>query len=153
MINVVLLAAVFLLDKHYIGLATILNLLFIGIIVEKCMPVFELWFPDMSLGGRVLLLCAAVVLMCFSASLYFTADLGVSTYDACALILSKRKNFPFKICRIGTDIICTALGVVMGAVAGVGTVITALGMGPLIDYFNRTVSRPFLYGKQRSPLS
>ena len=35
----------------------------------------------------------------------------------------------------------------MGAVVGVGTLVTAFFMGPLIEFFNRTVARPFLYGK------
>jgi uncharacterized membrane protein YczE len=41
-----------------------------------------------------------------------------------------------------------AIGFVLGAIVGVGTVITAFFMGPLIDFFNVHVARPFLYGKQ-----
>ena len=36
------------------------------------------------------------------------------------------------------------LGTLMGARPGVGTIVTALCMGPLIDFFNRKVARPFL---------
>lgn len=146
-VNTVLLIGIFVIDKHYIGLSTVLNLAFIGIIVEKCMAVFEKWFPADHLVQKIVLLCIAVILMCFAASLYFTADMGVSTYDAWALILSGKKQVPFKICRIGTDTLCTAAGFAMGAVVGIGTVITAFGMGPFIEFFNRTCARPFLYGK------
>ena len=34
------------------------------------------------------------------------------------------------------------------AIAGVGTIITAFFMGPLIDFFNHKVAGPFLYGKR-----
>lgn len=149
LVNGLLLAGVFFLDRHYIGLATVMNLLFMGSIVELFMPVFDSWLPGLGLGVKLLFLCLAVILMCFAASLYFTADLGVSTYDAWALILSKKKNFPFKLCRISTDIVCTAAGFLMGAVVGVGTVITALGMGPFIEFFNKTCSGPMLYGTGR----
>ena len=93
LVNGLLLAGVFFLDRHYIGLATVLNLLFMGSIVELFMPVFDSWLPGLGLGVKLLFLCLAVILMCFAASLYFTADLGVSTYDAWALILSKKRIF------------------------------------------------------------
>lgn len=91
---------------------------------------------------------AAVVILCFASAMYFTADLGVSTYDAVALILEERKVGKFKYLRITTDCICVAIGFVLGAIVGVGTLITAFFMGPLIDFFNVHVARPFLYGKQ-----
>ena len=31
---------------------------------------------------------------------------------------------------------------------GIGTIITAFFMGPLIELFNKTVARPFLYGRK-----
>ena len=38
--------------------------------------------------------------------MYFTADLGVSTYDAVTLILTERKLGKFRYLRITTDVIC-----------------------------------------------
>ena len=52
---------------------------------------------------------------------------------------------PFRVVRIICDLICTAVGVLLGAPAGIGTVITALFMGPLISFFRRTVSEPLLH--------
>jgi len=46
--------------------------------------------------------------------------------------------------RILSDLVCTVVGVILGAPAGIGTVITALFMGPLISFFRRTVSEPWL---------
>ena len=146
-LNAVLILAVFILDKHYIGLGTILNLFFTGYVVEKGMQLFDFYLPQRTLSIRILLLIIAVVLMCFATSLYFTADMGVSPYDACALIITKKTKFPFRACRIGTDLLVTTLGFFMGATVGIGTLVTAFGMGPLIEFFNRTCARPLLYGK------
>ena len=41
------------------------------------------------MSGKSLSLLVGLVLMCFSASLYFTSDMGVSTYDFVALYISK----------------------------------------------------------------
>ena len=97
------------------------------------------------------MLVVGLVLMCFSASLYFTADLGVSTYDFVALYISKiQKKVPFRFVRISTDAVCVTAGFLMGSVPGVGTLITACFMGPLISWFDRTVSVPMRYGRNRA---
>ncbi|MDO4339185.1 MAG: hypothetical protein Q4C91_14060, partial [Eubacteriales bacterium] len=121
--------------------------LFIGMITEGFMKIMAGIFPNPQLQERFVLLLLAVVMMCFSASLYFTADLGVSAYDAWALVLAEHKVASFRVCRIGTDLICVLAGVLMGAFPGIGTVITAFGMGPLIDFFNKKFSIPLLEGK------
>ena len=99
-INALMLLGVFFLDRHFIGLGTVLNLFFMGIIVEKGMQLFDRYLPERTFGVRVLLMCIAVVMMCFASALYFTADMGVSAYDAYALILDKRTRIPFRMCRI-----------------------------------------------------
>ena len=94
---------------------------------------------------RIILLIAGVVILCFASSLYFTANLGVSTYDAVSLIMTDKKLGKFKYLRIATDLFCVIVGFFLGGVVGVGTIITAFFMGPLIDFFNKKVSEPFLH--------
>ncbi len=158
LVNLILLSAALLLDRRKIGLATFINLFLLGYIVEWSQAVCVMLLPGLSGPGRIVLLAAAIILLCLSSSLYFTADLGVSTYDAVALIWSQRqKRIPFSICRISTDLICVVLGVLLCRLAGmswaevagsvgIGTVITAFFMGPLITWFNRNVSDPLLKG-------
>ena len=160
LVNLILLSAALLLDRRKIGLATFINLFLLGYIVEWSQAVCVMLLPGLSGPGRIVLLAAAIILLCLSSSLYFTADLGVSTYDAVALIWSQRqKRIPFSICRIMTDLICVVLGVLLCRLAGmswaevagsvgIGTVITAFFMGPLITWFNRNVSDPLLKGTQ-----
>ncbi|MBQ1376793.1 MAG: hypothetical protein IIY77_02380, partial [Lachnospiraceae bacterium] len=89
---------------------------------------------------------------------YITADLGVSSYDSIALIITETwKKGKFKYVRILCDFICVALGVSLffigggrwssiGAVVGVGTIVTAFFMGPLIAFFRKHIAEPLLYG-------
>lgn len=146
-VTALLLVGVFVVKRHYIGIATVINLLCIGVIAEKGMEVFGKLFPSPQIYIRVILLATGLILLCFSTSLYFTADLGVSAYDAWALILADRKVAPFRACRIGTDVICVVAGAAMGVWPGLGTLITAFGMGPLIEFFNKKFSIPFLTGE------
>jgi uncharacterized membrane protein YczE len=49
--------------------------------------------------------------------------------------------------RIATDFICVLTGGLLGATVGIGTVLTAFCMGPIIQFFNENVSMPLRYGK------
>ncbi len=148
-INLLMLTAIFLLDRHYIGIATFINIFLLGYVVQFSDDfVGSLIGETPNLITRILLLIAGVVILCFASALYFTASLGVSTYDAISLIMTDKKLGKFKYLRIGTDIFCVLVGFLLGGVVGVGTVVTAFFMGPLIDFFNRKVAQPFLYGKQ-----
>lgn len=157
--NVCLLVFTLFADRHYIGLATIINLTLLGYVAQYTLEFLLILFPKLSLAGQFGLLIVGIVLSCFSASMYFVADLGVSPYDAIALIISETwKIGKFKYIRIATDFTCVAIGTILyfiatkgftglTAIVGIGTIITAFFMGPLIDKFSEKISKPMLYGK------
>ena len=139
------------LDKHYIGIATFINLFLTGYVVDFSVSLINRFLAEPTMVQRVLMLAAGILIICFGSSLYMTADLGVSVYDAIAIVIGNRTPIPFRFARIICDVICVSIGticVLAGAVGGVlpgiGTIITAFFMGPLIDFFNRKFSEPFL---------
>lgn len=143
-------------DKKKIGLATFINLFFLGYIVEYSEKILWTVFPDLSVTGRAGMFLIGIFAICFSSSFYFTADLGVSTYDAVSLILSERvKKIPFRVWRIVSDLVCILIGITLffisgqdvsglGGMIGIGTIVTAFFMGPLLQFFNLRVAEPFL---------
>ena len=143
-ISFIMLVIVLILDKHYIGIATILNLFFSGYIVDFANNYIAVTIPEPTLVVRVVMLLIGVVVLCFASSLYMTSDLGVSVYDAIPIIISKRTGKQFKLMRICSDLICVIIGTLCGLLPGLGTLITAFFMGPLIDFFNRKFSEPLL---------
>ena len=153
MVNLLLLVFALIFDRRKIGLATVINLFLLGYIAEFSQGICRSLLPESGIVGRFILLLIAIVIMCLASAFYFTADLGVSTYDAVSLIWSeKQKRIPFQYCRIICDLICVCLGVALCRIGGVnvfgevniGTIITAFFMGPLIAFFNRKVAKPFL---------
>ena len=155
-VNAVLLLFSIVFDRKKIGLGTLINLFLLGYIVQFGVDIIAAAAPHPALWLRIIFLAIGVFIACIAASLYFTADMGVSTYDAIAIALSgKWKLAPFQYCRIATDVICVVSGCVLfllaggtfGAIptiAGAGTIITAFFMGPLIELFNVKIARPLL---------
>lgn len=155
-VNLILLTFSLVVDRHNIGIATFINLFLLGYITEFTYSFLQTVFINPSMIVRLVCLLVAIVIICFGSAFYMTADLGVSTYDAVAIVLSgKWKIAKFKFCRIATDLICVIAGSLifligggtMGeipTIVGVGTIITAFFMGPLIELFNDKIARPFL---------
>ena len=155
-VNVILLIFSLIADRHNIGIATFINLFLLGYITQFTYDFLQKMIPDPSMIVRVICLIIGIVVICFGSSLYMTADLGVSTYDAVAIVMANKwKLGKFKYIRICTDLVCVILGCVLFVVAGnsigkiptiagVGTIITAFFMGPLIDLFNEKIAKPML---------
>ena len=156
MVNLALLVFSLLADRRNIGIATFINLFLLGYITQFTYEWLQILLPDPSLPVRSLCLVVGIVVICFGSSLYMTANLGVSTYDAVAIVLSRKWKWgQFQYVRICCDLVCVALGVgifllsggTLGqvpAIAGIGTVITAFFMGPLIQWFNTHMAEPML---------
>lgn len=154
--NTVLFIFMLILDRHYIGIATFINLFLLGYITQFTYEFLQTVIVEPALWLRIVCLVVGVVIICFGSAFYMTADLGVSTYDAVALIIVNTwKRGKFQYVRIITDVVCVLLGVALflisgGAardtitIAGVGTIITAFFMGPLIEFFNVHCARPIL---------
>ena len=162
-VNAVLLLFALIFDRHYIGIATFINLFLLGYVVEFTHQTLLTISPDASLAIRIISLVFGFVALCFGSSIYMTADLGVSTYDAVALIMANNSKLgKFKYIRIATDAVCVVLGITLFMLGGgkisaipafvsVGTILAASSMGPLIDFFNRNVSIPFLEKEKAKP--
>jgi len=158
-INLIMLLVVFLVDRHKIGLGTFMNIFLVGYLVQFSSWLYETLIPAPSILMKALFLIFGVVIMCFGSALYFTGDLGVSTYDAVSLIMAEKQVAKFHYCRVGTDLICTLIGGLllylktgMGVftILGIGTIVTAFFMGPLIAFFNHHAAMPLRYGKEKA---
>ncbi|MDO4740334.1 MAG: hypothetical protein Q4A66_06670 [Eubacteriales bacterium] len=142
----------FFFDRSRIGIATLLNLFLIGVVADFFYEAFSGFALFATIYGRVGLLIFTLLILCIGSSLYFTANLGVSGYDAVSQIIAQRTKWPFRFCRIGTDVICVVFGLIFGVAfgdrVGFGTILTAFCMGPVIQLFNDHLSGPLLYGKE-----
>lgn len=155
-VNAALLLFALLFDRHCIGIATFINLFLLGYIVDYSQNALTMFFPAPTLTIRAILFILGFVFLCFGSSLYMTADMGVSTYDAIALICTNKwKLGKFRMVRITTDFLCILLGICMFLLGGgtastittfvsIGTIITAFCMGPMISFFNDKISIPAL---------
>lgn len=158
LVNAALLLFSLVADRHYIGLATFINLFLLGYVVDFAQAVITAALPAADLLIRTAAFIFGFVFLCLGSSLYMSADLGVSTYDAIALTCANKwKLGKFRTVRVVTDFLCIVCGIGMyllgggaangiASFVGIGTIVTAFCMGPLIDFFNRHVSAKLISG-------
>ena len=135
-------------NKKLIGVGTFVNWFLVGPLasifdklVRSAWNVPDIW------GIRLLLMAAGVLVLSLSCALYQTSDVGIAPYDALSISLSERTGKKYFGCRILTDTICALIAVSCGGVIGIGTLMCALGLGPFIQFFSRSVAAPLVYGK------
>ena len=155
-VNVVLLGFSLCFNRHNIGIATFINLFLLGYITQFTLELLQGWIPEPGLALRVVFLLIGIVVICIGSALYMTADLGVSTYDSVAITMANKWKWgKFQYIRIATDLVCVVLGITVfligggsfsqvPEIVGIGTIVTAFFMGPLIEFFNVRLARPML---------
>lgn len=144
-VNVLLFALVLLFDRKLFGLGTIINMVVIGYLIDffKWLWLCVSPMPE-ALWLRALLLVGGVLVLSFGAALYFTADMGIAPYDATGFVVCARTPLAYAPSRMLTDLACVTVCLLFGGVVGVGTLVSALFLGPFITFFRKHVSEPVL---------
>lgn len=123
------------------GIGTFANVVVIAVSVDVA-----LWLipaPE-SLPVRAALLGAAVVLNALSTVLYIGAGLGPGPRDGLMTGLVVRTGRSVRLIRTGIEVTVLAVGWVLGGTVGIGTLVYAFGIGPLVQLFLRLTPRRVL---------
>ena len=137
--------------RDYIGPGTFVNWFGVGTTAEiwtKFLTSF-IDFPEQFLG-RVIVMILGVLILSLSASIYQTADQGISPYDSLSLIIERKTKFKYHWCRIFTDATSVSLAFLLGGIVNIGTLISVTCLGPFISFYNRVISIPLCYGKKKA---
>ncbi|WP_232004815.1 YitT family protein [Mycobacterium sp. ACS1612] len=116
------------------GIGTIANVIVISVTVDA-----GLWLlpTPTSLPVRIAMMVGAVVLNAFSTVLYIGAALGPGPRDGLMTGLVVRTGLSVRLVRTSIEATVLAVGWLLGGTVGVGTVLYAFGIGPLVQLFLR----------------
>jgi uncharacterized membrane protein YczE len=110
------------------GLGTVSNAVVIGVATNAFLAVMGT--PD-AIGVRLVLLVAGIVLQGLATAAYIGAQLGRGPRDGLMTGLSRRTGRSLRLVRTLMELAVVAIGLVLGGVAGAGTIVYALTIGPL----------------------
>ncbi|MGY9067362.1 membrane protein YczE [Streptomyces sp. CAS3] len=121
------------------GLGTVSNVFLIGLSLDGTLALLP---PAHSLLARVPLMLAGVLLNGAATGLYIAARFGPGPRDGLMTGLHQRTGRSIRLMRTIIEVAVVATGFVLGGTIGVGTVLYALSIGPLAQFFLRVFALP-----------
>ena len=111
------------------GIGTILNIILISMSIDVMAP----FIPDQTeLFPAIIQSSVGIILVGIGSAFYLTANLGPGPRDGWMTGIQKRTNWPIGRVRVGIEILVLSLGVLLGGTFGIGTIMFAVGIGPIL---------------------
>jgi uncharacterized membrane protein YczE len=111
------------------GLGTIANAIVIGLAISAALALLE---PPGALAARWALLAGGIGLVGLGSGLYINAQLGRGPRDGLMTGLHLRTGRPIALMRALIEISALTAGVLLGGLAGIGTLAFAFLVGPAV---------------------
>ncbi len=131
-IGLALILVAFLAFRERPGIGTIFNMAVIGPWIDLFRA--QLWFPAADgWAWGIAQFLGGLGLVGLASGFYIGARLGAGPRDAFVLGLSRRLGKSIRATRIGLELVVLGSGWLLGGAVGLGTILFALGMGPLMQ--------------------
>ena len=112
------------------GIGTILNAILIAMSIDVMAP----FIPNQTdFIPQIIQASIGIILVGIGSALYLTANLGPGPRDGWMTGVQKKTNWPIGRVRVGIEIIVLSIGIALGGIFGLGTVMFAIGIGPAIS--------------------
>ncbi len=116
------------------GVGTVANAVLVGTFIQAFTSIDAVTdLADSGVGLRIVLLLAGTLLIGPASAFYIGADLGAGPRDTLMLVGARRTGYRVGLVRATLEICALAAGIVLGGTFGVGTVLFALLVGPIVE--------------------
>ncbi|WP_018600906.1 YitT family protein [Mycobacterium sp. 155] len=124
------------------GIGTVANVIVIAVTVDTTLALLP---APTAMAARIAMMLGAVVLNGISTVLYIGAGLGPGPRDGLMTGLVARTGLSIRLVRTAIEATVLAVGWLLGGSVGVGTLVYAFGIGPLVQLFLRLTPRAMLF--------
>ena len=117
-----------------IGAGTVANALLLGLFVDLLLRVDAINdLATTSIVVRVAVLIGGTVIVGIGSAFYIGAALGAGPRDSLMLVLARRSGRRIGLVRALIEGSVTLIGFAFGGTVGIGTIVFALGIGPVVE--------------------
>jgi len=145
--NAAFLIVLLILARKYISVGTVLCTFTLGLYVNLASAIISpLNLGALPLPGKIAVSAIGTVLMGIGLGIYVSVEFGLGPLEAIVDIIYRHTKLKYKTAKIIFDALLGVLGVLFGGKIGVGTVISILCTGIVMDAVIRK-AKPFLTKK------
>jgi uncharacterized membrane protein YczE len=130
------------------GIGTLLNVLSIGASTNVGIAVLPTP-PEDATVVRFAVMLAGVAVIAVGSAIYLSTDLGPGPRDGLMTGVAKRFGWSIRRARTAIELTVLAIGWALGGSVGLGTVVFALGIGPMLQLALRVFDRDGRVGPGR----
>jgi uncharacterized membrane protein YczE len=114
------------------GIGTVCNVVLIGTSTNVALAVLPT-LPESALAVRLATMLGGVVVIAIGSGLYLSTDLGPGPRDGLMTGIHHRFGWSIRRARTAVELSVLLLGWLLGGTVGLGTIVFALGIGPLVQ--------------------
>lgn len=117
--------------RQRMGFGTVANAVLVGIFADLALAVLST--PD-QLVLQSLMFLAGLLMLAFASALYIGAGMGPGPRDGLMTGLVRVSGLPVWVIRTSIELLVVVVGWLLGGVVGIGTLVFALTIGPLVQH-------------------
>ncbi len=118
--------------RQWPGLGTVANVVVIGLAADAALALIPA--PE-AIAARVPMLLVGIVLNGVAGGLYIGSQLGPGPRDGLMTGFARRTGLSIRLVRTSIEVLVLAVGWLLGGPVGLGTVLYAVSIGPLVQFF------------------
>ena len=110
---------------------TFIDMFLTGIFID----IFNYWLPDIDgFWAQLIVYIIGLILLGWGCGMYMVANLGIGPRDTLMLFFVHRLGWSVTRSRTTMEVTVAILGFLLGGPVGLGTVLMAFGLGPIVQY-------------------
>jgi uncharacterized membrane protein YczE len=125
--------AITLIMGEKLGLGTVLNMFAIGLFIDLIM-----YLNLVPVGGNfiisLIMLLTGLLIIAIASYYYIGSGFGAGPRDSLMVGLNRKTKLPIGLCRGIIEFLAVIVGWRLGGQVGIGTIIAALAIGPIVQY-------------------
>lgn len=145
-INVIFVFIAFFANKKKIGFGTVISGIAVGIAVDFWKTFLISTFPlDPSFISSMAILLGGCLIIGMGIAIYISPDFGLGAGEILPVIMAEKTGWKFKYLKMAGDLIFFVVGVLLGAVYGIGTIISLVLIGPIAHHLLPHMKKAFKF--------
>lgn len=133
--NIVLIIIALVFAREYFGIGTIISALITGYAIDFTFDMLSTTNINTNFFIALFIFLIGQTIYALALSILISCKLGMNSLDSIIYKLIEYLKIDYKIIRFVADLILTLLGYILGGVVGLGTIISIISTGWMIDTF------------------
>ena len=139
--NVIFMVLTFFLYREVFGIGTFINTLLGGPLIDLFCGILFAMFPEneTSIAARIMIIICGLLVYPIGLGGLIACDLGIGPFSFLPLYATKKTGIDLKYTQMINDAVYFIIGILLGGIFGVGTVISVILTGPMMEWFIKII--------------